>query len=382
MPRLHAIIKRSIGVQRRPVRASGWAPAALLILLVIALSGGCGQRRGEVFTPIDPPIAWPPPPDVARIRYVGSLSTSGDLKPGKSMFKALGEAIFGKDEVYAMLSPLAVCTDHGQRVFVVDSNAQCVHVFDLDSRAYAQWRPGGVTIDGKMRPGRSTTLVHDAFSQPVGAVFDPRGRLLVSDSVAGVIFVFDSTGQCTGEIGAGLLSRPCGLAFDVTRDRLLVADCGLHQVLALDGEGRLLARVGSRGVALGQFNYPTNVAVDSVGRVFVSDTLNFRVQVFDSQYQPLRQIGRQGDMPGYFAQPKGLALDSENHLYVIDAQFEAVQVFDTDGRLLLNFGEEGHGPGQFWLPAGMAIDSNDRIWIADSYNQRVQVLEYQPEAQP
>lgn len=283
------------------------------------------------------------------------------------MFKGLGEAVFGKKPIRAMLSPYATCTDRGSRLFVCDSNGQMVHVFDLESRKYEQWRPDA--------SGRK-------FSQPVGLAFDSRNHLLVSDSVAGAIFVFDATGVCLGEIGGEHLKRPCGLAYDAARDRLFVADAGLHQVLVLALDGEVIETIGERGSALGQFNFPTNLAVDSTGRLFVSDTLNFRVQVFGPDLKPIRQIGRQGDLPGYFAQPKGIALDREDHVYVIDSQFEAVQIFDAEGQLLMNFGQEGHGPGEFWLPAGMHIDEHNRIWIADCYNQRVQVFDYLPEAQP
>lgn len=338
-------------------------------MTLLLAASGCSKPKGELFTPLDSPIAWPPPPDAPRIHYVGALATEADLKPAKSFFKGLGEAIFGKDSVQTMLSPYSICIDSAQqRVFVCDSNAQMVHMFNLETRAYERWRPDETS------PG---------FSQPIGVVLDARNRLLVSDAVAGTIFAFDATsGAFLGELGGETLERPCGLAYDAARDRLFVADTGRHQVLVLAFDGEAIATIGERGSAVGQFNYPTNVAVDSSGQLYVSDTLNFRVQVFDADFKPLRQIGRQGDLPGYFAQPKGIALDSEDHLYVIDAQFEAVQIFDAEGRLLLNFGEEGHGPGQFWLPAGIAIDDNNRIWVADSYNKRVQVFDYRPEVQP
>jgi sugar lactone lactonase YvrE len=157
----------------------------------------------------------------------------------------------------------------------------------------------------------------------------------------------------------------------------------------LSYDGQMLNRIGSRGTGLGQFNYPTNLALDSTGRLFVSDSLNFRVQVFDADLRPVRTIGKKGDLPGYFAQPKGIALDTENHLYVLDAQFENVQLFNPMGQILMDFGEEGHGPGQFWLPPSIFINQTpstanpaNRIYIADSYNRRIQVFDYLPQPEP
>ncbi len=338
-----------------------WGLAAACATLV-----GCAHPAGPVFPPLAEPKFFPPPPDEPRITFVGTLSNEADLKPAKSPLTSLGEALFGQNSTNSMLSPYSICTS-GHRVFVCDSNSQLVHVFDLESRAYAQWKP---SPDGKGQ----------GFGQPVGIAADAAGRIFVSDSVAAVIFLFDATGHCLGEIGHGSLKRPCGIAYDSAHDRLLVADSGLHQVIVLSLDGTLIAAIGQRGSALGEFNYPTNVALDHTGRLFVSDTLNFRVQVFDLELKPLRQIGRLGDMPGYFSQPKGIAVDSENHVYVVDSHFEAVQLFDPDGTLLMSFGEEGTGPGQFWIPAGIFIDLNDRIWIADSYNRRVQVFDFLSQA--
>jgi sugar lactone lactonase YvrE len=345
--------------------ASGVGPAALA--LIACLVGGCGQPKGALFQPEAHNLFWPPPPATARIQYIGQLATSDDLHPAKSFGEGLGEALFGRKASRSMLTPYAVCTDDDDRLFVCDSNAQCVHVFNLASRQYEQWRPPEET---------------GGFSQPVGIAYDTMNRLLVADSVAGAIFAFDDDGTYLGELARQPLLRPCGLAVDQRTGRIFVADTGAHQVVVLAIDGEELTRIGRRGIRLGEFNFPTNVALDSTGRLYVSDSLNFRVQVFDRDLNPLRQIGEKGDMPGYFSHPKGLALDSNDHLYVVDAHFESVQIFDREGRLLLPFGEEGHGPGQFWLPTGIAISGDDRIWVADSYNRRVQVFQYLHEIEP
>lgn len=335
-----------------------------IILLIAALSG-C-SRPGVIFPTLEKPLVWPAPPEPPRIRYVGQLSTSADLKPAVNFGEAIGQALFGRRDIHALLSPLSVCTDGADRVFVADSNAQVIHCFNLNTRTYEQWTPG----------------LQKRFSQPVAVAWDPNGRLLVADSAASRLYAFDKSGTFLGEFGPDSLKRPCGIAVDTRGNRILVADSGLHQVIVLSPMGALLTAMGQRGTRLGEFNFPTNVAVDSRGRVYVSDSLNFRIQQFSPDLVPIRQIGRKGDSPGYFSEPKGIAIDSQDHLYVVDANFESVQLFDDQGRLLLDFGEEGTGPGEFWLPVGIFIDLHNRIWIADSYNRRIQVLDYLPQSNP
>lgn len=340
------------GIARALAAPSLWLVGVLLVL------GGCGTRAGTILEPGADAPAWPAPPDQARLRYLGEIASDKDLKPSRGVFESIGAGLFGEEPAKGMTSPMGVCTDDGSRVFVADSNAQTLHVFDLDSRRYATWEP----------PGK--------FALPVAVAWDRAGaRVLVSDSMAGCVYAFDATGAMTAKLGEGVLKRPAGLA-TAQDGRVFVADVAAHQIVVLNAQGAEVARVGERGSGPGEFNYPTNVAIDASGQLYVSDTLNFRVQVFSAGLKPLRQIGSQGDVPGYFAQPKGIALDADGHIYVMDANFEAMQVFDDQGRLLMTMGREGHGPGEFWLPAGIHIDAKGRVWIADSYNQRVQVLQY------
>lgn len=344
------------------MRNSRWMISFVLLLL----AAGCAQPAGVIFPPVNPPLLWPGGSEPPRIRYVGQLATSADLKPSVPFLEGVGNALFGKKPVSTMLTPYALCTDNQDRLFVADSNAQVVHVFDLKTRKYERWQPAPKHL----------------FAQPVGVAYDTiNNRLWVSDSVAGTIYVFDSNGHLVKQMPTGLFARPTGLCFDKTHQRMFIVDTSAHHIVVCTLNGQPITILGHRGAGLGEFNFPTNVAVDSVGRVYVSDSLNFRVQEFSPDLKPIRAIGSKGDLPGYFGQPKGVACDSQNHLYVVDANFEAVQIFDSSGHLLLNFGQEGTKNGEFWLPAGICIDSHDRIWVADCYNRRVEVFDYLPETQ-
>jgi len=342
-----------------PYSGRGPGRGVLFFLLMSILAAGCAAPK-PIFEPINPPIVWPAPPEPARIRYVGQLITSADLKPSVSALEGIGGALFGKKPARSMLTPYAACTDNRDRLFVVDTNAQVVHVFDMKTRKYERIQP----------------TLNQLFSQPVGVAYDTiNDRLIVSDSVAATVYIFSSMGGLVAQTPQGLFQRPTGVCFDAINKRIFVADTTAHRIVVIAPNGQPITTFGSRGTAVGQFNYPISVALDHANRLYVCDSLNYRIQEFSPDLQPIKAFGRKGDLPGYFGQPKGLACDSQNNLYVVDASFEAVQLFNPDGQLLLNFGEEGTKSGQFWLPAGIFIDPSDRIWIADSYNRRVQVFQ-------
>src|SRR4051795_8525300 len=88
------------------------------------LLAGCAQKPQVIFAPLAKPVVFPAPPERTRVRYVGQLATSADLKAPVPFGAALGDAIFGKKSDASMLSPYALCTDGADRLFVADSNAQ------------------------------------------------------------------------------------------------------------------------------------------------------------------------------------------------------------------------------------------------------------------
>ncbi len=79
------------------------------------------------------------------------------------------------------------------------------------------------------------------------------------------------------------------------------------------------------------FNYPSDVAVDKKGDIYVLDTKNARIQEFSPAGRYLSTIGRKGAGPGEFLLPDGLDIDREGRLIVSDATQGRMQVFPPEG---------------------------------------------------
>jgi DNA-binding beta-propeller fold protein YncE len=214
--------------------------------------------------------------------------------------------------------------------------------------------------------------------KPTGIAVDPSGTVFVADATLNRVFGYAPTGELVVAIGHdGDLESPAGMAVDGVRRRLYVADSKKHQVFCYStADGTAIRTIGRRGSEPGEFNFPTNVSVDKEGRLYVTDTLNFRIQTFDPEGRPIGAFGTLGDTPGSLNRPKGLAVDDEGHVYVADTSFNNFQIFDQTGQLLLFVGSVGSGPGEFFLPAGMFIDARNRVYVVDQGNARVQVFQY------
>jgi DNA-binding beta-propeller fold protein YncE len=344
-------------------RAGGWPAASALglataLVLVESLSCATAAPRLAAWERVAPEISWPPPPETARVGYLGRIRSGADLGRTKGWLTRLADAVFGKEPM-SLVKPISVARNPAGLLVVTDPGIPMVHFFDLQRREY-RW------LDDELAW---------LLASPVGVAVDDQGNAYVTDSVRRKVFVFDDQRRLAGEFGGDLLQRPTGVALDRSQERIYVVDTLACQVLTFDRSGRVLGRFGSCGTGPGRFHGPTYVAVMPDGTLAVSDSLNFRVQTFRPDGTPLGSFGRVGDSAGDFARPKGVASDVQGRLYVVDGAFDNVQIFDgKDSRLLMAFGASGDGPGEFNLPVGVFLDSTNTIWVADSFNQCLQVF--------
>jgi DNA-binding beta-propeller fold protein YncE len=305
-------------------------------------------------------LAWPPPPSVARIAYVGSLAQPDDLHISQGFFGMLRTLAIG-DEDNSMMLPMAVVKSGLDQLFVADPGKKAVHRFDLKRGKYQLI---------KIENDRD-------FASPVGMTVDQEGNVFIADSELAKVFVLPVNTDYAIPLALDEdLVRPTGLILDQETGWLYVVDTGIHAVYVFQSDASLVKKFGHRGSGDGEFNFPTYIWQNREKKIFVTDSLNFRVQIFNQYGNYLTQFGHPGNGTGDLARPKGLAGDSHGHIYVTDSLFHNVQVFDESGALLTNFGEQGSGPGQFCLPVGITITSDDMIYVADSYNKRVQIFRY------
>jgi len=327
---------------------------------------GCGPAE-----PLESHPHWPNSPAPTRIKHIKNVRESTDLvKPG--FFDNIGQLLAGSEPM-SMIRPNCLAVVEEQRLYVTDQEHQAVLVLDL-----------------KKPKSRLIARAGDVFFvSPVGVAVC--GELLaVSDSALGEVFLLDANDKLFRTLKkpphvAGIessakasgFSRPTGLAWDPKTKILYVVDTLANEVCGFEpASGRMVRRFGSHGTKPGQFNYPTHITLDQSGKIYVTDSLNFRVQIFDAEGQYLSHIGKLGDASGHVAVPKGVGIDRFGHIYIADSYLSTVQIFDQKGRFLLGIGGPGEESGQFQVPTGITVDSENKIYICDSLNNRVQILQY------
>ncbi len=129
---------------------------------------------------------------------------------------------------------------------------------------------------------------------------------------------------------------------------------------------------GIQGNGDGEFSYPSHVAIDNEGYIYVTDLNNSRVQKFDLNGNFITKWGNYGGGDEQFISPWRIAVDYSGNVFVSDGS-HFIRKFTGSGDFILKWGGLGSGDGQFngpWL--GMGIDKNGNIYVSDTSNHRIQ----------
>ena len=146
----------------------------------------------------------------------------------------------------------------------------------------------------------------------------------------------------------------------------------------LTPNGTLSETWGSSGSGNGQFNFSANgvsagaIAFAPDGGFWVADTGNFRVQRFDKARTFLGAWGRFGSGDGEFTFPSDISVDTVGSVFVADELRRVIQVFTSDGTYVRSVAA-GH--------AGGFLEANAEGWVDTDLlpDGRPGLTEYKPD---
>ncbi len=260
-----------------------------------------------------------------------------------------------------IIKPASVATSpDGDRIFVTESGGErMIHIFDYKGEHINAFAPPDTTPLSR---------------EPAGIAVRVDGLVFVADSILQEIGIYSYDGEFIGffmpDNDPDFDWLPVGVTLD-KEGNIYVTDQQYprHQVLVFDPAGNLKTKFGYFGIGAGLFNFPTDVAVEDNGNIFVSDSNNRRLQVFDAQGN------FQSVITGDFSLPRGIGFDQSGRLHVVDTLGHEVKVlsFNSLPKLEATYGTRGLDRGQFRFPSDIALDGAGMVYITDYYGNRVQV---------
>lgn len=294
------------------------------------------------------------------------------------------------------------------------------------------------TLAGQFQPGFSDGSAKTAsLFKPTSIIELDHGGLLISDTdnhrlrmleddqlttYSGLILDFDDQGNPIGAYHDGRLetafyNEPGGLAQD-SAGNIYVADSNNHSIrlITAAGEVKTIAGNGLPGDLDGskqdaRFFYPSDIAIDQQGNIYVADTLNHTIRKIDQagkvttlNMRPERVVefypGMVADAGGYkdgklsealFNEPSGLAVDRSGNLYVSDTGNQRIRYIDfaaqtvttvagggeyAEGSLYVEgaYQDGAAGEARFSSPMGITVAADGSLLIADRNNHAIRML--------
>ena len=288
-----------------------------------------------------------------------------------------------------------------------------VYVADCDNDVIRRITAAGVVSTFAGRPGVAGTndATGDAarFHNPRGITRDSDGNLYVADYSNHAIRKIDTNGAVTTLAGnpgvrgsadgtnrqAGFY-YPHGIGVD-RQGNVYVADQKNHTIRKIRPDGAVTTLAGQTGVSgsadgtnqTAQFYYPTGLAVDGEGNVFVGDSYNDTIRNITPDGVVTTLAGLAGNSGGAdgtnstarFNNSHGLATDGAGNVYVADLGNHTIRlvtpagVVTTLGGMAGLFGsdDEAGAAARFYWPMGVVLDGSGQLYVADSGNHTIRV---------
>jgi len=248
------------------------------------------------------------------------------------------------------------------------------------------------------------------FNQPTGLSATPDGILGVSDTANATIRVIQPDGTVTTLAGsptlrgnadatgsAATFSMPIGIARD-SAGTLYIADATNHTIRKITSAGVVTTLAGSAGLSgsadgtgsAARFNYPTGIALDSAGNVYVADTTNNLLRKITPAGTVTTLAGLVGvagasDGTGsnaLFNTPGGLGVDATGNIYLADTGNSEIRKITPAGVVTTLAGLPGvaglkDGTGSdawFNQPKALTVDGSGNVFVADTGNASIRMI--------
>ncbi|GIS65501.1 MAG: hypothetical protein CM1200mP3_17490 [Chloroflexota bacterium] len=126
------------------------------------------------------------------------------------------------------------------------------------------------------------------------------------------------------------------------------------------------------------FMFPVDTLISNTGRMHTisrayspADSQK-RVTLYDINSEFYGIYGRFGEGIGEFKWPSAIAEDQQGNVYITDETLNRVNIYSENGDPIGHWGASGNGDGEMDGPAGISFDFNGDLYITDHLNGRVQ----------
>lgn len=159
------------------------------------------------------------------------------------------------------------------------------------------------------------------------------------------------------------------------------------------GKGRFAGDGGPATEAL--LNFPSAVAVDEQGNLYIADTMNHRIRRVDGTTGMITTVAGTGQprfsgdggpaVAAALNEPSAVVVDRKGRLYIADQSNNRVRVVDLETGIIRTIAGTGtatyNGDGERGIhaclagPSGLALGPEEELYVADTFNGRIRKID-------
>ncbi len=257
--------------------------------------------------------------------------------------------------------PRAIAAEPDGSVFVVDKNGR-IQRFNADGEFETFWR-----------------MPETEKGKPVGLTVHPDGRIFVADTHYHRVMIFDRDGKSLGSFGSlgtgdGEFQLPTDVAVDADGFIYVSEYQGNDRITKWSADLRFVAFLGDTPIEGKRLSRPAGIDIDDEQTLWVADACNHRIVRLSLDGEVLNTFGEFGSQPGQLRYPYDLSVSPDGEIMVCEYEGNRLQWFSKDGRSLRCWGRAGRKPGELFAPWGATYGPKERVYVVDSLNSRVQII--------
>ncbi len=298
--------------------------------------------------------------------------------------------------------PRNLLFDDQWNLYISDSSNDVIRKINTDGEV--------TTFAGSGGRGHQDGPKGDAmFFQPNGLAFHQNGDLFLADRNNHRVRRISPDGEVTSYAGNGArlsidgaaasasFELPDGLVID-SEGNVIIADMDGNRIRKItpDQQVTTIAGSGEFGFANGNgteasFRWPTSIAIDGDGNIFISDTRNHMIRKLtpNGDVTVVAGNGERGYADGeasqaQFNDPHGLAVANDGTIYVAESLGNRIRKISTSGIVstVAGTGEKGFKDGpadeaMFDSPVGLVINENGNLLVSDLLNNRIRKIVFE-----
>lgn len=333
------------------------AAKLLLFLLIVFVVTACQGLFETVTNAGDDRLVWPLPPVPARLRYEQEIELSQRATTTVGLLTGMHDALL-------TIQPHRVSISK-DILAVVDRQTGAGYVIDRYRNSVIELK---YTDETKPQYIGESKVIH-----AMDVAVDDMKRVYLLDSTGRQVIVFQDNGRFIRKFGAGVMwGQPDRIAIDEIRQRVYVTDTFQRRIYVFSVSGVFLYTFGDQGKEQGRFDKLVDIAVDSVGNLYVLEAMPLRIQVFDSLGKYIKSISLDKQE---FREPVAITVESNQFVYIADSYQNMVMLMDMQGRTILKIGGLGRRLGKFSDLSDLDFDQQwQRLVTAETSTARLQLM--------